>query len=117
MDPLGLAFENFDAIGRYRTKENGLAIDSSGSLPNGQTFKGPQELRKILLDKKKLFSRCLVEKMLTYALGRGLDYYDRPAVDQVGAALAKDDYRFATLVVEIARSDPFRMRRGKDQDR
>ena len=117
MDPLGLAFENFDAIGRYRAKENGLPIDPSGSLPNGQTFKGPPELRKILLEKKELFSRCLVEKMLTYALGRGLDYYDKPAVDQIGAALAKDDYRFATLVAEIAGSDPFRMRRGKDQDR
>ncbi len=117
MDPLGLAFENFDAIGRYRAKESGLPIDPSGSLPNGQTFKGPQELRKILMDKKELFSRCLVEKMLTYALGRGLDYYDKPAADQVAAALAKDDYRFATLVVEICRSDPFRLRRGKDQDR
>lgn len=117
MDPLGLAFENFDAIGRFRSKDGGLPIDSSGALPNGQTFKGPQELRKILLDKKELFSRCLVEKMLTYALGRGLDYYDRPAVDQITAALAKDDYHFATMVVEIARSDPFRLRRGKEQDR
>jgi hypothetical protein len=117
MDPLGLAFENFDAIGRFRTKDGGLPVDSSGSLPNGQTFKGPQELRKILLNKKELFSRCLVEKMLTYALGRGLDYYDKPAVDQVAAALAKDDYHFATMVVEIAKSDPFRLRRGKDQDR
>ena len=117
MDPLGLAFENYDAIGRFRTKEGELPIDPSGSLPNGQKFKGPQELKKILLEKKDLFSRCLTEKMLTYALGRGLDYYDKPAVDQTLAALAKNDYRFITMVVEIAKSEPFRLRRGKDQDR
>jgi hypothetical protein len=116
MDPLGLAFENYDAIGRFRSKDGGEPIDPSGNLPNGQAFKGPQELKKILLEKKSLFSRCLTEKMLTYALGRGLDYYDKPAVDQIVAALAKNDYRMATLVVEIAKSDPFRLRRGKDQN-
>ena len=116
MDPLGLAFENYDAIGRFRAKEGDQPIDPSGSLPNGQAFKGPQELKKILLEKKSLFSRCLTEKMLTYALGRGLDYYDKPAVDQIVAALAKNDYRFATLVAEIAKSEPFRLRRGKDQN-
>ncbi|MCS7045195.1 MAG: DUF1592 domain-containing protein [Gemmataceae bacterium] len=116
MDPLGLAFENYNAIGKFRTTENGEPIDPSGSLPNGQTFKGPQELKKILLQKKELFARCLVEKMLIYGLGRGLDWYDKPAVDQIVAALAKNDYRFQTMVVEIAKSDPFRLRRGKDQD-
>jgi hypothetical protein len=115
MDPLGLAFENYDAIGRFRTKEGDAAIDPSGMLPGGQKFNGPAELKKILLEKKDLFARCLAEKMVTYAVGRGLDYYDRPAVDQIVAALAKNDYRFSRLVVEIAKSDPFRMRRGKDQ--
>jgi len=116
MDPLGLAFENFDAIGRFRAKEEGVDIDPSGVLPNGQKFNGPAELRKLLLEKKDLFSRCLTEKMLTYAIGRGLDYYDKPAVDRIVAALAKNDYRFSTLVVEIGKSDPFCLRRGKDQN-
>lgn len=115
MDPLGLAFENYNAIGKFRAKEGDLPIDPSGELPGGRKFQGPQELKKILLEKKELFARCVVEKMLTYALGRGLDYYDKPAVDQVTAALAKSDYRFSTLAIEIARSEPFRMRRGKDQ--
>jgi hypothetical protein len=116
MDPLGLAFENYDAIGRFRAKEDGAEIDPSGVLPNGQKFNGPAELKKILLEKKDLFSRCLTEKMLTYAIGRGLDYYDKSAVDRIVAALAKNDYRFSTLVVEICKSDPFVLRRGKDQN-
>ena len=74
------------------------------------------DLKKILLEKKDLFSRCLTEKTLTYAIGRGLDYYDKPAVDRIVAALAKNDYRFSTLVVEICKSDPFCLRRGKDQN-
>lgn len=117
MDPVGLAFENFNAIGKFRTKEGELPIDPSGVLPGGQAFKGPQELKRILLGKKELFSRCLTEKMLTYSLGRGLDYYDKPAVDSILGGLAKNDYRFSALVVDIAKSDPFRMRRGKDQDK
>jgi hypothetical protein len=116
MDPLGLAFENYDAIGRFRAKDEGVDIDPSGVLPNGQKFKGPAELKKILLEKKDLFSRCLAEKMLTYAIGRGLDYYDKPAIDRIVAALAKNDYRFSSLVVEICKSDPFCLRRGKDQN-
>jgi hypothetical protein len=115
MDPVGLAFENYNAIGKFRAKEGDLPIDPAGVLPSGQAFKGPQELKKILLGKKELFSRCLVEKMLTYSLGRGLDYFDKPAVDSIVAALAKDDYRFSGLVRSIVQSEPFCMRRGKDQ--
>ncbi len=114
MDPMGFAFENFDAIGKFRSKDGNFAIDPSGTLPSGQSFKGPGELKQILLSKKDLFTRALAEKLLTYALGRGLEYYDKPAVDRIVAQVAKSDYRFSALVVEITRSDPFRMRRGKD---
>jgi hypothetical protein len=115
MDALGFALENFNAIGAFRTKDGDFPVDPSGALPDGQSFKGPAELKAVLKGKKELFSRCLAEKMLTYALGRGLESYDRPAVDKITAALARDDYRFSTLVLEIARSDPFRLRRGKDE--
>jgi hypothetical protein len=115
LDPMGFAFENFNAIGKFRTKDNEGLIDPSGTLPGGQTFKGPKELRQILVGKKDLFARALTEKMLIYGIGRGLEYYDKSAVDKIGTALAKNDFRFSTLVVEITKSDPFRMRRGKDR--
>ncbi|MFM7098796.1 MAG: DUF1592 domain-containing protein [Gemmataceae bacterium] len=114
MDPLGFAFENFDAIGAFREKDGDFAIDSSGVLPGGKMFKGPAELKTILLEKRDLFNRCIVEKMLTYALGRGLEYYDKSTVDRVVSALEKDGGRFSTLVTEIAKSEPFRLRRGKE---
>jgi hypothetical protein len=113
MDPLGFALENFDAIGRWRDDERGLKIDASGSLPEGEHFTGPAELRKVLLDRKDEFVRCLVEKMMTYALGRGLENYDRPMVKEIAAAVAKDGYRFSTLVDQIVSSDAFQKRRAK----
>ena len=117
MDPLGFAFEKFDAIGQYREFESkgakGKPIDVSGVLPDGQKFNGANELRKILFDKKDQFARCLTDKMLTYALGRGIEDHDEPTIDAIVAALAKDDYRINTLIIEIVKSDPFRMRRGK----
>jgi hypothetical protein len=115
MDALGFAFESFDAIGAFRTRDGDFPIDPSGVLPGGRSFRGPEDLKGILKEKKDLFSRCLTEKLLTYALGRGLEYYDRPAVDRIVSALARDGYRFSTLVLEIVRSDPFRLRRGKDE--
>jgi hypothetical protein len=111
MDPIGFAFENFNAIGKFRSKEGDFAIDPSGTLPDGQMFNGPAELKQILKGKKELFASCLTDKMLTYALGRGLEYYDTRTVDAIVAALERDNYRFSTLVVEIAKSDPFRLRR------
>jgi mono/diheme cytochrome c family protein len=117
MDPIGFAFENYDAVGKYRATDGKFRIDPSGTLPGGKTFKGPAELKKILMEKKDLFARCLTEKMMIYALGRGLEYYDRPAVDGAVAALAKKNYKFSALVGAIVQSFPFRMRRGKDQSR
>jgi hypothetical protein len=115
MDPLGFAFENFDAVGAYRTKDGDFPIDPAGVLPDGRSFEGPADLKAILKEKKDLFSRCLAEKLLTYALGRGLEYYDRPAVDRIVEAAGREGYKFSTLVIEIARSEPFRLRRGKDE--
>ncbi|MCE9604113.1 MAG: DUF1592 domain-containing protein [Planctomycetia bacterium] len=112
MDQLGFAFENFDAIGAYRLEDEGAAIDPSGKLPTGEKFHGPSELRKILVADRDKFARCLAEKMLTFALGRGLEYYDARAIDQVVATLKKNDYKFSALCTEIVRSEPFRLRRG-----
>jgi mono/diheme cytochrome c family protein len=113
MDPLGFAFENFDAIGAWRMRDGPFTIDPSGVLPDGQSFKGPTELRTILRGKKDLFARCLTEKILTYALGRGLEYYDRCAVDQIVGALASHDHRFSSLIGEVVKSEPFQMRTVK----
>ena len=114
MDPIGFAFENFDAIGRFRNEDGKEKIDPAGTLPDGQVFSGPAELKKIIQGKKELFARNLSEKLLTYGLGRGLEYYDRPTVQKIVAATAADDYKFSRLIIEIAKSDPFRNRRGKD---
>ncbi len=110
MDPLGFAFENFDAVGHWRDQENERAIDASGVLPDGQEFQGASDLKTILLAKKDLFARCLSGKMLTYAIGRGLEYYDQCAVDAMVTALAENDYRFSTLILEVTKSDPFQRR-------
>jgi Protein of unknown function (DUF1585)/Protein of unknown function (DUF1588) len=113
MDPLGFAFENFDPIGAWRTRDGKFAIDPSGVLPDGRTFKGPAELKSILKSQKDLFAHCLTEKMLTYALGRGVEYYDRCAIDQIVGVLASHDYRFSTLIKEVVKSEPFLMRTVK----
>nr|WP_202920732.1 DUF1592 domain-containing protein [Urbifossiella limnaea] len=113
MDPLGFGLENFDAVGAFRAKDGDAAIDPSGELPGGVKFAGPVELKKILLTKKDLFARCLAEKLLTYAVGRGLEFTDKRAVDKVVAGLARQDYKFSALVTEVVQSDPFRLRRGR----
>ena len=97
------------------SKDGDFVIDPSGTLPDGKSFKGPAELRTILMEKKGQFAKCLTEKLMTYALGRGVQFYDRRAVNKIVAALEKDDYKFSRLVIEIAQSDPFRMRRGTEQ--
>jgi mono/diheme cytochrome c family protein len=111
MDPLGFGFENFDAVGAWRLRDGPFPVDASGTLPDGRTFQGPRELKAMLKTRANEFSRCLTEKMLIYALGRGLEAHDRCTVDQVAGALAKDDHKFSTLVIEIVKSDPFQMRK------
>ncbi len=113
MDPLGFAFENYDAIGAFRTKDGELPVDASGVLPDGRTIQGPAELKAILKEKKNQFALCLTEKLMIYAIGRGLEYYDKPAVKQISANIATSDYKFSSLVAEIAKSTPFSQRRGK----
>ena len=111
MDQIGFGFESYDAVGAWRTHEGKLPVDASGTLPGGRTFGGPLELIAILKTQSPDFARTFAEKLLTYALGRGLERYDRVAVDGIVRAAARDNYKFSTLVTEIANSQPFRMRR------
>ncbi len=117
MDALGFAFENFDAIGRWRTEDGGFPIDASGTLPGDVNFRGPRELRALLRgDLREAFVRCFTEKMLAYALGREVEHYDEPAVEKIIGALRTSGYRFSTLVIEVIRSEPFRKRRGRRKE-
>jgi hypothetical protein len=112
MDPLGLALENFDAVGRWRTiGESSEAIDASGAMPGAASFVGPAGLRQSLLGSER-FVATLTEKMLTYALGRGLEYYDAPAVRAILKNATAEDYRMTSLILGIVQSPPFRMRRA-----
>ena len=112
MDPLGFAFENFSGIGQWRTKDGNFPIDSSGTLPDGRTFKGPDELKTLLRNDHAEFAECVTDKLLTYALGRGLERYDRRTVKGIAERVAADNYRFSSLVLEIVNSLPFQMSRG-----
>ena len=113
MDPIGFGLENFDAVGAWRTQDGKFPVDSSGTLPGGKTFTGPAELKAILKEKQDLFTRNLTEKMLTYALGRGVEAHDNCVITEISQSLARDDYKFSRLVIEIVRSEPFQMRRAK----
>jgi hypothetical protein len=114
MDPLGFGLENLNAIGAWRDSEGKFPVDSSGVLPGGQKFQGPNELKKLLLERRTAFTAGLSEKMLTYALGRGLERYDRPALQTIEAGVAAHDYRFSQLVTEVVNSLPFQMKRVGD---
>ena len=117
MDPLGFGLENYDAVGRWRDLEGKIPVDASGTLPDGRTFSTPGEMRALLVSHLPQFSRTLTEKMMTYALGRGLKPFDRRAVDTVQRAVAADGYRFQTMVREVVHSVPFRARRGEEERR
>lgn len=110
MDPIGFAFENFDAIGAWRNNDGSVKIDASGVLPDGRKFDGPAGLRTILRADRAAFLRCVAEKMLTYALGRGLEAYDRRAVTAIVEAVGRQNDRFSALLIEIVKSDPFQKR-------
>jgi len=110
MDPLGLSLENFDAIGQWRTTDAGHAIDASGVLQDGAKVNGPRELRQALLAQKTQFAQAVTEKLLTYALGRGLEYYDLPAVRGILREAAQNEYRWSSLVLATVKSPPFQMR-------
>lgn len=116
MDSFGFALENFDGIGQWRERdETGARVDPSGKLPDGVRIAGVEDLKNYLRDRKSEFARCLTEKLLTYALGRGLDYYDDPTVDRITAALPEGEYKFWALLTQIVKSPPFQLRRGAGQ--
>ncbi|MGC2659836.1 MAG: DUF1592 domain-containing protein [Bryobacteraceae bacterium] len=112
MDPLGFALENYNAIGQWRDKEGAFPIDASGSMPNGTKFNGSSELKTYLKSKPEAFASCLTEKLMTYALGRGIEPYDQLAERKIVQNLGQQDYRFSALVLGIVDSMPFRMGRG-----
>jgi Protein of unknown function (DUF1585) len=113
MDVLGFGLENFDAVGKWRTVDGKFPIDVSGTFPNGKSFATPAEMRSLLKQDSAEFVRCLTDKMLTYALGRGLEKYDRRTIEIMQQKLAASGFKFQTLIHEIANSLPFQSRRGE----
>ena len=110
MDPIGFALENFDAVGQWRTKDDGSPIDPSGTLYNGAKVDGPVALRQMLAGQQDVFAGVMTEKLLTYALGRGVEYYDMPAVRKIVRAAQSNDLRFSSLVLATVESVPFEMK-------
>jgi hypothetical protein len=119
MDPIGFSLENFDAVGRWRTVEMfaGTAIDPTGSLPDGTKLAGPGDLRAALLRNPEQFVQTLTEKLMTFGLGRRLEYYDLPTVRKIVHSAAADKYRFSSIVMGIVSSDAFRLKRVTDSDK
>jgi len=113
MDPIGFSLENYDAIGRWRNKDAGSVIDATGRLPDGTEFTGPAGLKKLLLNSyRDDFVTAVTERLLTYALGRGLEYYDMPVVRSIARQAARDNYRMSAVILAIVESTPFQMRRA-----
>jgi hypothetical protein len=114
MDPIGFALDNFNAVGKWRAADGKTAIDASGALPDGTRFQGPAELRKVVLSHPEQFVSTLTEKLLTYALGREVDYYDAPAVRRILREAGPNNYRWSSLILGIVKSAPFQMRRSRE---
>ncbi len=115
MDPIGFALENFDGVGRWRDEDAGSVIDASGTLPDGTAFNGPAGLIDLLQTKyRDDFVQTATEKLLTYALGRGVEYYDYPTIRAVTKAAARDNYRVSSLILAIVKSPPFQLRKGSE---
>jgi hypothetical protein len=112
MDPLGFALENFDTVGQYRSidPENGGPLDTAGVLPDGTKIEGPDDLRSALVARPEQFVQALTEQLLTYALGRHVDYRDMPVVRDIVRNAAADNYRFASIVSQVVATDAFRRR-------
>jgi len=117
MDPLGFGLENFDSIGKWRTTDANAPIDASGIFLDGAKFSGPAELRKMLLTHQDDFITIFTEKLLTYALGRGAEYYDMPVLRSVIRGAASSDYRWSSLILGIVKSEPFQMQSASDVHR
>jgi hypothetical protein len=110
MDPIGFSLENYDAVGKWRTQFAGQAIDASGLLPDGNTFDGPDGLRGLLLERPDDFVGTITEKLMRFALGRSLEYYDMPEVRGIVRAAREDDYRWSSVILGVIKSAPFQMR-------
>jgi hypothetical protein len=114
MDPLGFALENFDATGRWRgAAEGGAPIDASAALTDGTKFEGPAGLRRLLVSRREQFATTVTEKLLSYALGRGLESFDYPVVRSIVRGAAASDYRWSAIILGVVRSTPFQMRRSE----
>ncbi len=117
MDPLGFALENFNGVGQWRTiSEAQTPVDASGVLPNGVKFNGPAELRKVLLSHPDQFADTVTDRLLTYAVGRGLEYYDQPAIRKITREAASSNYQWSSIITGIVNSAPFQMRMSKPQE-
>ena len=115
MDPIGFALENYDGVGKWREEDAGVAIDASGKLPDGGEFNGPAGLTQLMVTKyREDFVRTVTEKLMTYALGRGVEYYDNPTVRAIARQAAADNYRLSSLILSIVKSTPFQMRRASE---
>jgi hypothetical protein len=114
MDPLGFALEHFDAIGTWRSRaEGGAPVDASAALIDGTKFAGLPGLRQLLLSRRDQFAATVTEKLLSFALGRTVEYYDKPTVRHIVRNTAADDYRWSAVILEIVKSRPFQMRRSE----
>ena len=111
MDPVGFSLEHFDLIGQYRDADGGVPVNAAGRLADGTALDGPASLRKALLDRRDAVASTATEKLLTYALGRRVEYFDMPAVRAIVRDAARNDYRFSSLITGIVKSTPFRMKR------
>jgi hypothetical protein len=117
MDPIGFGLENFDAIGQWRDRDtNNQPIDPSGTLPDGTSFQGAAGLKQILMAQKDQFCKCLTNRMLTFALGRGMEAYDKPLIDKIEGGLKAKDYKFSALILQIVESDAFQKRAASTAD-
>ncbi len=115
MDPIGFALENYDGVGKWRDEDAGIRIDASGKLPDGSEFTGPAGLTQVMVTKyREDFVRTVTEKLMTYALGRGVEYYDNPTVRAIARQAALDNYRMSSLIISIVKSTPFQMRRASE---
>jgi len=117
MDPIGFSLENFDGIGAWRTREAGVPLDASGQLADGTKIDGVVALRNAILARSDVFARTLTEKLMTYAIGRGLQYYDMPVVRDIVRKAERQDYRFSVIIMGIVNSPAFQMRVVGDGDR
>jgi hypothetical protein len=111
MDPVGFALENFDAVGRWRDYEDGLPVDAAGGFPDGSQFVGVDALERALLRRPELFVGTFAEKLLTFALGRGIEPHDAPAIRKIVRDAEADEFRFSSVILAVVNSTPFQMRK------